>query len=77
MPQHAGMPRVIHMQPETTQGVTATRYALTVNEAIFATTMSRNTLYRLMARGELKTVKVGSRRLIPVTEVQRILAVAS
>lgn len=50
--------------------------ALTVKQTTADTTLSRNTLYRMIARGELKTVKVGGRRLIPANEVQRLLTVA-
>jgi excisionase family DNA binding protein len=34
--------------------------------------VSRSTLYRLMERGELRSVKIGDRRLIPIIELERL-----
>jgi excisionase family DNA binding protein len=36
--------------------------------------LSKATLYRLIARGELKAVRVGSRRLVEAAEIERLLA---
>jgi excisionase family DNA binding protein len=36
--------------------------------------ISRPTVYDLIAAGKLRTVMVGARRLIPATEIGRILA---
>ena len=36
--------------------------------------VSRATVYELLARRELASLKVGARRLIPDTEVQRFIA---
>jgi excisionase family DNA binding protein len=38
--------------------------------------LSRSTLHRMVARGELETVKRGRRRLIPAEQVQRLCGVA-
>jgi excisionase family DNA binding protein len=55
-----------------TQAVVIPRVAYSLSEAELATGLSRSTLYRLMARGELGTVKRGKRRLIPTQELQRL-----
>ncbi|MGH9641224.1 MAG: helix-turn-helix domain-containing protein [Terriglobales bacterium] len=34
--------------------------------------LSRSTLYNLIDRGELATVKVGKRRLVPTAELERL-----
>jgi len=49
------------------------RRALTVAETMAATTLSRSTLMRLIADGELKAKRVGTRVLIPPDEVDRFL----
>jgi excisionase family DNA binding protein len=41
------------------------KLAFTINEAIALSSLSRTTLYKLIARGELKTVLVAGRRLVP------------
>jgi len=55
-----------------TQTDTIPRLAYSLTEAQVATGLSRSTLYRLMARGELGTVKRGKRRLIPSGELKRL-----
>lgn len=40
------------------------RLALRVNDASVAAGISRSTIYKLMSTGELRTTKVGGRRLI-------------
>lgn len=54
------------------QTVSLPRLAYSLTEAELATGLSRSTLYRLMARGELGTVKRGKRRLIPTDELARL-----
>ena len=39
--------------------------------------VSRSTLYRLMERGELRSVKIGDRRLIPIFELDRMCGAGS
>jgi excisionase family DNA binding protein len=41
------------------------KLAYSINEAIALSSLSRTTLYKLIARGELKTVMVAGRRLVP------------
>jgi excisionase family DNA binding protein len=43
-----------------------------LHEAETALRVSRSTLYRLIERGELRSVKIGDRRLIPILEVDRL-----
>lgn len=50
------------------------RRAYNVNEAAAAYRLSRSTLYKLMAAGKLRTVKIGGRRLIPVDSIEALLA---
>jgi excisionase family DNA binding protein len=48
--------------------------SVTVPEGSRFTGIGRTFLYGLMARGELRYVKVGKRRLIPRSELVRLLA---
>jgi excisionase family DNA binding protein len=41
------------------------RRAFRVNEAVAVYRLSRSTLYKLIAAGQLHTAKIGGRRLIP------------
>lgn len=50
------------------------RRAYHVDEAALVYGLSRSTLYKLMAIGKLRTVKVGGRRLIPVEAIEDLLA---
>jgi excisionase family DNA binding protein len=52
------------------------RKALSVAEASVAIGLSRATLYRLIGRKQLATLKIGSRRLVPVSEIDALLAKA-
>lgn len=49
------------------------RYTLSVQEAAAALCISRPTIYRLIARGELATFKLGSRTLILRTDLEALL----
>jgi excisionase family DNA binding protein len=46
-------------------------YSLAESEALSG--LSRSSLYRLIASGQLKTVHCGRRRLVPVDELTRLL----
>jgi excisionase family DNA binding protein len=50
------------------------RRAYQINEAAAAYRLSRSTLYKLMAAGTLRSVKVGGRRLIPVEALEALIA---
>jgi excisionase family DNA binding protein len=49
------------------------RRALSIEEAAEACGLSRATLYRLIADGRLVTLKIGARRLVPVTALDALL----
>jgi excisionase family DNA binding protein len=50
------------------------RRAWTVNLAARRVSLSRSTLYKMMAAGALAYVKVGSRRLISDDELEKLIA---
>jgi excisionase family DNA binding protein len=50
------------------------RRALSVSEAARAIGVSRATLYRLVQQKRLATAKIGSRTLIPISEIDTLLA---
>jgi excisionase family DNA binding protein len=54
------------------QSVTVPRLAYSLCEAELATGLSRATLYRLAARGQLQMIKAGGRRLVPSAELERL-----
>jgi excisionase family DNA binding protein len=47
---------------------------LTVAEACASLRISRWTFYRLVQRGELKTVKIGSARRVPIAAINELVA---
>jgi excisionase family DNA binding protein len=49
------------------------RRAYQINEAADAYRLSRSTLYKLIAAGALRSVKVGGRRLIPVEAMEALI----
>jgi excisionase family DNA binding protein len=49
------------------------RRAYQINEAVAAYRVSRSTLYKLMAAGKLRSVKLRGRRLIPVEAIEALL----
>lgn len=71
--QVAAVPPVKPVMPPTVVSMPRLAYSIAESEA--ATGLSRATLYRLMDRGLLRTVKfggAGGRRLIPVEELNRL-----
>lgn len=50
------------------------RLAYSLDEAARSISLSRRGLYQLIEAGELRTVKVGRRRLVPVSELERLAA---
>lgn len=48
------------------------RLAPSLNEAAQSTTLSRRTIYNLIDTGELRTVKIGKRRLVPRDALERL-----
>jgi excisionase family DNA binding protein len=49
------------------------KIAFTLNEAAKATGLSRDTLYRKHHSGEITMRKIGSRTLIPVSDLKRLI----
>ena len=47
--------------------------ALRVNEAVADYGISRSTIYKIMATGTLRSVKIGGRRLIPRDALEALL----
>lgn len=52
---------------------TAPPLAYSLDHAAALIDLSRRSLYRLIDRGELRTVKVGRRRLVPTMELERLM----
>jgi excisionase family DNA binding protein len=50
------------------------RRAYQVNEAAATYGLSRSTIYKLIAAGTLRSVKVGGRRLIPTDAIEVLFA---
>lgn len=50
------------------------KLAYSVPEACDALSISRTVLYRLIAAGELETVKIGARTVVRATELERFLS---
>ncbi len=48
------------------------RAAHPINEAAELLAVDRRTVYRLIARGELRAVRIGARQRIPAAEIDRI-----
>jgi excisionase family DNA binding protein len=65
------------MEIEKGKDATAPAHLLTVTEACDVLGISRPTLYALMNRGELKTLKIGKLRRVPSAEIDRLISVAS
>lgn len=59
-------------RPEPNQPV-ATHLLLTVHEACAVLRVSRWTLYRLIQNRELDTIKIGSRRCVPVASIHALI----
>lgn len=52
----------------------ADRLALSVNETASALGLSRPSVYAMMATGQLRYVRVGKTRRVPMTELERLLS---
>jgi excisionase family DNA binding protein len=49
------------------------RLAHPINEAAQLLAVDRSTVYKLIARGDLRPVRVGSRQRIPAEQLERLL----
>lgn len=52
---------------------TVPRSAYSLDEAAQSLGISRRTVYELMARGQLSTITLGRRRLVPAGELERLV----
>lgn len=52
----------------------ADRVAVSVDDAAHLLGVSRRTIYDLLGAGRLASAKIGARRVIPRTELERLLA---
>ncbi|WP_298454848.1 helix-turn-helix domain-containing protein [uncultured Cellulomonas sp.] len=57
-------------------GVPVAPVVYRVEEAAQALRVSRDTMYELIRSGRLRTIKVGSRRLVPVLALDEFVAAA-
>jgi excisionase family DNA binding protein len=48
--------------------------AFSIKETARACGISRATVYRLVADGKLKTLKIGARRVVPVSAIEALLS---
>lgn len=72
----ASYPRTADTLPtsEPSQQSPVPRYVLDIPEAAAALRISRAQLFRLIASGELPSIKIGKRRLVPVREVEAFIS---
>jgi excisionase family DNA binding protein len=61
------------MTPDTPRVSPVPRLAFSVEETGKATDLCGKTVSKLIAEGRLRCVTVGTRRLVPLTEIQRWL----
>jgi excisionase family DNA binding protein len=47
--------------------------AYRINEAVATYRLSRSTLYKLIAAGKLRSIKIGGRRLVPRDSLESLL----
>lgn len=59
-----------------TESLAPPRAAWPINEGAHRMGVSRVTVYKLAAKGELKLIKIGGRSLIPDSEVVRLTTLA-
>ena len=59
------------MEPHT--NITPRRLVHPINEAAVLLGVDRSTVYKLIARGELRPVRVGSRQRIPAEQLERLV----
>jgi excisionase family DNA binding protein len=61
------------MSHNTLHVTSGEKRAYRINEAVAAYRLSRSTIYKLIAAGTLRTVKIGGRRLIPRDALEALL----
>jgi excisionase family DNA binding protein len=55
------------------QSIPQVKLLVTIREAAFALSLGRTYLYRLLATGQIFSIKLGARRLIPVAALQEFV----
>lgn len=60
-----------HMETQTDP--TPRRLAHPINEAAELLAVDRSTVYRLIARGELRPVRIGAHQRIPAEQLERLV----
>ena len=60
--------------PDTGEQREAPRLALTPDEAAHAIGVGRTTIYELLRSGQLRSVKVGTRYVVPIASIDAFLA---
>jgi len=65
--------RALSNQDMEARTVSVPKLSWSLAEIEVATRLSRSLLYRMMAAGELTTIKVRGRRLIPAWQAERLL----
>jgi excisionase family DNA binding protein len=51
------------------------RFAYSITDACYSLSISRSSLYEMIARAELKPIKIAGRTLIPRSELERLTAI--
>ncbi len=57
----------------TTNSNHPARQAYSIEETAQQLSVGRNTIYNLLNNGELKSLRIGARRVIPANEITRLL----
>jgi excisionase family DNA binding protein len=65
------------MLPKSIASEVEAKRALRVNEASALYGISRSLIYKIMAEGTLRTVKIGGRRLIPRDALEALISEGS
>jgi excisionase family DNA binding protein len=73
-PRSLGLLSASHRAPPTQNGPLSERRALRVNEFCNLYALSRATTYKLIKSGQLRTVVVGGRRLVPVDAAEALIS---
>lgn len=64
-------------QPKAGQGAKLQRIAVSPTEAALMLGISRSKVYELMDGGQLRNIKLGGRRLIPVSAINQLFTEAA
>lgn len=64
----------VHKGPLAHMSPAETRLALRINDAASALGIGRSTLYALISKGEIKSAVIAGRRVVPVSELRRLLS---